>query len=231
MYKPYLSVIPLLKLYNAFNASFIFMESFESQCKYFYLFLVDKFNQGAVNKSIIATYTSNCCHPGVLFVGLDLVGNMGTCSINLVPEIVSMRAKPSTTSLSLFPGDTTKVPFKLVNLGSKGSFSFEVTKVPALISYVMPFSLVLKANTSTAGQVVIKSRGEVRKPQNLTVKAVIQPGTVHERKIALFSIRVALSRYKVKFLWYVCFIPKWRQYCFYYFRLYLNFLFSALCLN
>ena len=176
------------------------MQSFESRYKYFCLFLVDKFNQGAVNKSIVATYTSNCCHPGILFVGLDLVGNMGTCSINLVPEIVSMRAKPSTTTLSLFPGDTTKVPFKLVNLGSKGSFSFEVTKVPALISYVMPFSLVLKANTSTAGQVVIKSRGEVTKPQNLTVKAVIQPGTVHERKIALFSIRVALSRYKVKFL-------------------------------
>ena len=165
-----------------------------------FIFLVGRFNQGVVNKSIVATYTSNCCHPGVLFVGLDLVGNMGTCSISLVPDIVSMRAKPSTTTLSLSPGNTTKVPFKLVNLGSKGSFSFEVTKTPALISYVMPFSLVLKANTSTAGQVVIKSRGEVRKPQNLTIKAVIQPGTVHERKIALFSIQVALSTNKVKFL-------------------------------
>ena len=166
----------------------------------FIIVLVDAFNLGAVNTSITASFTSNCCHPGVLFVGLDLVGNMGTCSISLVPDIVSMRAKPSTTTLSLSPGNTTKVPFKLVNLGSKSSFSFEVTKTPALISYVMPFSLVLKANTSTAGQVVIKSRGEVRKPQNLTVKAVIQPGTVHERKIALFSIQVALSTNKVKFL-------------------------------
>lgn len=165
-----------------------------------FIFLVGRFNQGVVNKSIVATYTSNCCHPGVLFVGLDLVGNMGTCSISLVPDIVSVRAKPSITTLSLSPGNTTKVPFKLVNLGSKGLVSFEVTKTPALISYVMPFSLVLKANASFAGQVVIKSRGEVRKPQNLTVKAVIQQGTVHERKIALFSIQVALSRNKVKFL-------------------------------
>lgn len=185
-------------------------------------FLVDRFNKGAVNKSIVATYTSNCCHPGVLFVGLDLVGNMGTCSISLVPDIVSMRAKPSTTTLSLSPGSTTKVPFKLFNLGSKGSFSFEVTKTPALISYVMPFSLVLKANASTAGQVVIKSRGGVRKPQNLTVKAIIQPGTVHERKITLFSIQVALSRNKVNFLWYTNFIKKWRQYCSDYF----SFMFS-----
>ena len=160
---------------------------------------VDAFNQGSVNKSISASFTSDCCNPRVLFVGLDLVGNMGTCSISLVPDIVSLRAEPNKTAVSLYPGNTTKVPFTLLNLGSKGSFSFEVTKAPTLISYVMPFSLVLKANASAAGQVVIKSLGGVRKPQNLTVKAVIQPGTIHERKVALFSIQVALSRYKVKF--------------------------------
>ena len=99
----------------------------------FIIVLVDAFNLGAVNTSITASFTSNCCHPSVLFVGLDLVGNMGTCSVSLVPDIVSLSAKPSNTAVSLYPGNTIKIPFTLLNLGSNGSFLFEVTKTPALI--------------------------------------------------------------------------------------------------
>ena len=124
-------------------------------------FLVEAFNQGAVNKSISASFTSDCCNPRVIIVGLDLVGNMGTCSISLVPDIVSLSAKPSNTAVSIYPGNTTKVPFTLLNLGSAGSFSFQVTKAPKLFSYVIPFSLALESNVSAAGYVMIKSLGEV----------------------------------------------------------------------
>ncbi|CAH3040735.1 unnamed protein product [Porites evermanni] len=122
---------------------------------------VETFNQGAVNKSISASFTSDCCNPRVIFVGLDLVGNMGTCSISLVPDIVSLSAKPSNTAVSIYPGNTTKVPFTVLNLGSAGSFSFQVTKAPKLFSYVIPFSLALESNVSAAGYVMIKSLGEV----------------------------------------------------------------------
>ena len=160
----------------------------------FIIVLVDAFNLGAVNTSITASFTSNCCHPRVIFVGLDLVGNMGTCSISLVPDIVSLRAKPSNTAVSLYPGNTIKIPFTLLNLGSNGSFLFEVTKTPAFISYVMPLSLILPTNASALCQVVIKSStGEVNEVLNLlTVNAVSQLSNVDLRRVALFSIQVSV---------------------------------------
>ena len=159
----------------------------------FIIVLVDAFNLGAVNTSITASFTSNCCHPRVLFVGRDLVGNMGTCSISLVLDIVSLRAKPSNTAVSLYPGNTIKIPFTLLNLGSNGSFLFEVTKTPAFISYVMPLSLILPTNASALCQVVIKSStGEVNEVLNLTVNAVSQLSNVNLRRVALFSIQVSV---------------------------------------
>lgn len=158
----------------------------------FIIVLVDAFNLGAVNTSITASFTSNCCHPRVIFVGLDLVGNMGTCSISLVPDIVSLRAKPRTTAVSIYPGSTTKVPFTLLNLGSNSSFLFEVTKTPALISYVVPLSLILPKNASAVCHVVIKSRGEVKEVLNLTVNAVSQLSNVNLRRVALFSLQVSV---------------------------------------
>lgn len=158
----------------------------------FIIVLVDAFNLGAVNTSITASFTSNCCHPRVLFVGLDLVGNMGTCSISLVPDIVSVRAKPRTTAVSLYSGNITKIPFTLINLGSNGSFSFEVTQSPALTSYVMPFNLLLPTNASAVCHVVINSRGEVNEVLNLTVNAVSQLSNVNLRRVALFSIQVSV---------------------------------------
>ena len=158
-----------------------------------YLFFsVGAFNQGAVNKAISASFTSNCCHPKVLFVGLDLVGNTGTCSISLVPDTVSLRAKPNTTAVSLYPGNTTRVLFTLTNLGSKGSFAFEVTNAPALISYVTPFTLALQTNATTFGHLVINSRSETIEVQNLTVMAVSQSDEVNVKKVALFSIQVSV---------------------------------------
>lgn len=153
---------------------------------------VAAFNKGSVNTSIPASFKSNCCHPKVIFVGLDLVGNMGTCSVSLVPDIVSFRAKPNTTAVSLRSGETTKVPFTLTNLGSKGSFSIRVTKTSSLISYVIPFSLALDANASAAGHVVIASRGDTSKLEKLTVTAVAQSDTVNIKNVTLFDIQVSV---------------------------------------
>ena len=118
---------------------------------------------------------------------------MGTCSVSLVPDIVSLRAKPSTAAVHLYSGDTTKVPFTLINLGSEGYFSFEVTKAPELISYVIPSTVSLEPNASTAGHVIIKSRDETNGVQNLTVKAVSQSNNVNVKEIALFYIQVTVS--------------------------------------
>ena len=157
-------------------------------------FLVEAFNQGAVNKSISASFTSDCCNPRVIFVGLDLVGNMGTCSISLVPDIVSLSAKPSNTAVSIYPGNT-KVPFTLLNLGSAGSFSFQVTKAPKLFSYVIPFSLALESNVSAAGYVMIKSLGEVNEMQNLTVKAISQSNSASVKEVTLVQIKVSVLKH------------------------------------
>ena len=153
---------------------------------------VSAFNRGAVNTYIPVSFQSNCCHPKVIFVGLDLVGNMGTCSVSLVPDIVSFGAKPNTTAVSLRSGETTKVPFTLTNLGSRGSFSFRVTKTSSLISYVIPFSLALDANASAAGHVVIASRGDSSQLEKLIVTAVAQSDTVNIKEVTLFEIQVSV---------------------------------------
>jgi len=153
---------------------------------------VEAFNKGAVNTSISASFKSDCCHPKVIFVGLDLVGNMGTCSVSLVPDIVSFGAKPNTTAVSLRSGETTKVPFTLTNLGSKGSFSFRVTKTSSLISYVIPFSLALDANASVPGHVVIASRSDTSQLEKLSVTAVAKSDTVNVKEVTLFVIQVSV---------------------------------------
>jgi len=153
---------------------------------------VGAFNKGAVNTSVQASFKSNCCHPKVIFVGLDRVGNMGTCSVSLVPDIVSFGAKPNTTAVSLRSRETTKVPFTLTNLGSRGSFSFRVTKTSSFISYVIPFSLALDANASAAGHVVIASRGDTNQLEKLTVTAIAQSDTVNIKEVMLFNIQVSV---------------------------------------
>ena len=153
---------------------------------------VAAFNKGAVNISIPASFQSDCCHPKVVFVGLDLVGNMGTCSVSLVPNIMHLGAKPNTTAVSLRSGETTKVPFILTNLGSRESLSFHVTKTSSLISYVIPFSLAVDANASAAGHVVIVSRSDSSQLEKLTVTAVAQSDTVNIKMATLFDIQVSV---------------------------------------
>ena len=117
---------------------------------------------------------------------------MGTCSVSLVPDIVSFDAKPNTTAVTLRSEETMKVPFTLTNLGSRGSFSFHVTKTSSLISYVIPFSLALDANASAAGHVVISSRSDTSQPEKLTVTAVAQSDTVNIKEVTLFDIHVSV---------------------------------------
>ena len=117
---------------------------------------------------------------------------MGTCSVSLVPDIVAFGAKPNTTAVSLRSEETTRVPFTLTNLGSRGSFSFHVTKTASLISYVIPFSLALDANASAAGHVVISSLIDTNQLEKLTVTAVAQSDTVNNKEVTLFDIQVSV---------------------------------------
>ena len=112
--------------------------------------------------------------------------------MSLVPDIMSFGAKPNSTAVTLRSGETTKVPFVLTNLGSRGSFSFHVTKTSSLISYVIPFSLALNANASAAGHVVIASRSDTRQLEKLTVTAVAQSDTVNIKEARLFAIQAAV---------------------------------------
>ena len=146
-----------------------------------------------MNTPISASFTSSCCHPKVIFVGVDLVGNMGTCSVSLVPDIVSFRVNANTSEVTLYPGETIKVPFTLVNLGSAGSFLFQVTKTSSLISYVIPFSLALNTNASTTGHMVIASRGNTSEVKTISVRAVAQSDTVNVKEVKLFYVKVLVS--------------------------------------
>lgn len=112
--------------------------------------------------------------------------------MSLVPDIVSFSAGPSNTDVSLRPGETTKVPFTLTNLGSKGSFIFDVTRTSSLLSYVIPFSLALDTNATAAGHVIIASRGETSELEKLVVKAVAQSETVNIKEVSLFDIQVSV---------------------------------------
>ena len=109
-------------------------------------------------------------------------------------DTVSLKANPSTTAVSLHSWSSTKVPFKLINVGSNGSFSFEVTNASALICYVIPSSLVLQTNATATGELAINSRDESERVYNLTVEAVLHSSKVSERKIPLFSIQVSVSK-------------------------------------
>ncbi|KAJ7382672.1 hypothetical protein OS493_033730 [Desmophyllum pertusum] len=75
----------------------------------------------------------------------------------------------------------------------KGPSRFHVTKTSSLISYVVPFSLVLDTNVSAAGHVVIASRGETSELEKLFVKAVSQSDTVNVKEVTLFVIQVSVS--------------------------------------
>ena len=112
--------------------------------------------------------------------------------MSLVPDIVAFGAKPNTTAVSLRSEETTRVPFTLTNLGSRGSFSFHVTKTASLISYVIPFSLALDVNASAAGHVVIASLTDTNQLKNLTVTAVAQSDTVNNKEATLFDIQVSV---------------------------------------
>ena len=112
--------------------------------------------------------------------------------MSLVPDIMSFGAKPNTTAVSLRSGETTKVPFTLTNLGSRGSFSLRVTKTSSLISYVIPFSLALDANASASGHVVLSSRSDINQLETLTVTAVTQSDTVNVKEVTLFEIQVSV---------------------------------------
>ena len=124
---------------------------------------------------------------------MDLVGNMGTCSVSLVPDIVSFRVNANTSEVTLYPGETIKVPFTLVNLGSEGSFLFQVTKTSSLINYVIPFSLALNTNASTAGHMVIASRGNTSEVKTISVGAVAQSDTVNVKEVKLFDVKVLVT--------------------------------------
>ena len=112
--------------------------------------------------------------------------------MSLVPDIVAFGAKPNTTAVSLRSEETTKVPFTLTNLGSRGWFSFHVTKTASLISYVIPFSLALDVNASAAGHVVIASLIDTNQLEKLTVTAVLQSDAVNNKEVTLFDIRVSV---------------------------------------
>ena len=67
-----------------------------------------------------------------------------------------------------------------------------------MISYVIPFTLTLETNSSTAGHVIIKSRGELSEAKNLSVKAVSQSDNVNVKEMTLFYIQVSVSSWPVK---------------------------------
>ena len=67
-----------------------------------------------------------------------------------------------------------------------------------MISYVIPFTLTLETDSSTAGHVIIKSRGELSEAKNLSVKAVSQSDNVNVKEMTLFYIHVSVSSWPVK---------------------------------
>ena len=67
-----------------------------------------------------------------------------------------------------------------------------------MISYVTPFTLTLETNSSTAGHVIIQSRGELSQVQNLSVKAVSQSDNVNVKEVTLFYIQVSVLPWPVK---------------------------------
>ena len=97
------------------------------------------------------------------------------------------------SEVTLYPGETIKVPFTPVNLGSEGSFLFQVTKTSSLISYVIPFSLALNTNASTAGHMVIASRGNTSEVKTISVRAVALSDTVNVKEVKLFDVKVFVT--------------------------------------
>ena len=117
---------------------------------------------------------------------------MGRCYVSLVPDIVSLSAKPQTSNVSLSLGEDTRIPFSLINHGSKSSFSFHVTKSSSLLGYVFPFSLTMNTNDSREGHVVLSSYGENSTFERLTVHAVLNTNYVNRKRVTLFDMWVSV---------------------------------------
>ena len=113
---------------------------------------------------------------------------MGKCQVSIITDVVNLKGEVSNVSeLVLVPGETTETPFRVTNLGTRGSYSFSAHVTPSngTISYVRPLSFVIDANRSRECQLIAMiQQQDVCNLRTVAVSAVLQSRNSDKRYVS-----------------------------------------------
>ena len=139
-----------------------------------------------------AIYTSTCCHPTANIIAVDVVGNAGSCKLSAVTRVLKIQAQTKYTELKLMPGETTRLEFKIKNLGTKGSFTTLASESKHFTGYVIPLKFEnLDHKQEARGEIVITGQKETgSKKASLVINAEPLIKTTNATRVQLFEITV-----------------------------------------
>ena len=142
-----------------------------------------------------AIYTSTCCHPIANIIAVDVVGNTGSCKLSAVTRVLKIQAQTKYTELNLMPGETTRLEFKIKNLGTKGSFTTLASESKHFIGYVIPLKFNnLDHKQEARGEIVITGQKETgSKRASLVINAEPLIKTTNVTRVRLFEVTVVVT--------------------------------------
>ena len=142
-----------------------------------------------------AIYTSTCCHPTANIIAVDVVGNTGWCKLSAVTRVLKIQALTKYTELNLMPGETTRLEFKIKNLGTKGSFTALASESKHFTGYVIPLTFDnLDHKEEARGEIVITGQKDTgSKKASLAINAEPLIKTTNVTHVQLFEITVIVG--------------------------------------
>ena len=142
-----------------------------------------------------AIYTSTCCHPTANIIAVDVVGNTGWCKLSAVTRVLKIQALTKYTELNLMPGETTRLEFKIKNLGTKGTFRALASESKHFTGYVIPLTFDnLDHKEEARGEIVITGQKDTgSKKASLAINAEPLIKTTNVTRVQLFEITVIVG--------------------------------------
>ena len=154
----------------------------------------ENFTEGISNLSVTAVYTSTCCYPTANIIAVDVGGNTGSCELSAITQVINIKAATKHTELNLVLNETSKLEFKMRNLGIKGTFSLQTSESKHFTGYVTPLNIYLDHQQEARGEVVLTGQKETgSNKERFVVKAVPMKKSINVTHVQLFEISVTVK--------------------------------------
>lgn len=150
------------------------------------------------NKSTTAVYTSTCCHPTARIVAVDQLGNTGVCELSAVTQVINIKTDTKYSKLNVIVGETSKLEFNITNLGTKGSFTLQVSENKYYIGYVTPLNIKMDHREVVRCEVVLIGNRETGSNETrLVVEAIPLEKEINTRDTRLLQMDVTVQARKL----------------------------------